>query len=155
MRSEMTQAIMDAIKSALADTGVALPGTITAYDSVTGRVSIKPFGSIKKPDGTIMEYPIITGVPICQPENIATPALPGITCLLVICDIDISGWLEGKSGTAALQHSLSNAVCIPGLRRTSVSAQNQANSRNCVCISGDLYVDGSVTCTGNCNAPNI
>ena len=155
MRSEMTQAIADYVSSAMAEIGVALPGTVMAYDSATGRVNVKPFGSMQKPDGTTMEYPIITGVPICQPGGIAAPVQAGTSCLLVFCDIDISGWLSGKSGGAALRHSLSNAVCIPGLERTSTAAQNLANAKGCACISGDLYVNGSITCTGNCNAPNI
>ena len=101
MRSEMTQAIADYVSSAMAEIGVALPGTVMAYDSATGRVNVKPFGSMQKPDGTTMEYPIITGVPICQPGGIAAPVQAGTSCLLVFCDIDISGWLSGKSGGAA------------------------------------------------------
>ena len=155
MRSEMTQAIADYVASAMADMWVALPGTVVAYDTATGRVNVKPFGSLKKPDGSLMEYPIVTGVPICQPHGIATPVRAGTACLLVMCDIDISGWIAGKSGGAALRHNLSNAVCIPGLQKTSTAEQNLANARGCVCISGGLYVDGPITCTGNCNAPNI
>jgi hypothetical protein len=161
MRSEMTQAIMDAINSSMANMSVALPGTIVSYDAGSGLVSVQPYGKIKKPDGTFIDYPIVTGIPIAQPSGIATPVVPGKACLLVMCDIDIAGWISGQTGKSSLRHSLSNAICIPGLQRTATQAQNLANSNNCVAISGNLVVSGSVqvagsiTSKGNCNAPNI
>lgn len=155
MRSEMAQAIVDTVRSCMEEVNVAMPGTVVAYDAGTGLASVQPFGTLRRPDGTLMGYPIITGTPICQPAGIAVPVRAGTPCLLVICDADIAGWISGQAGSPSLRHNLSNAVCIPGLQRTSTAEQNLANSKGCVAISGNLYVNGSITCTGNCNAPNI
>ena len=155
MTSEMTQAVMNMMSSYTNDIKVALPGTIVGYNSGSGTVSVKPFGSCKKPDGTSLDYPILASVPIVQPAGIAVPVTAGMSCLLVICDIDIAGWLSGKDGNTGMWHNIGNAVCIPGLQKTSTKEQNLANAQGCVAVSGKLYVDGDVVCTGKCTASNI
>lgn len=155
MTSEMTQAVMDMISSYTNDIKVALPGTIISYDPGTGLVNAKPFGTCKKPDGSSLEYPILTGVPVVQPGGIAVPINAGMSCLLVVCDIDISSWLSGKTGNTGMWHNISNAVCIPGLQKTSTEEQNLANAQGCVAVSGKLYVNGDIVCTGICTATNI
>lgn len=155
MTSEMIEAFSDAMKAKVNDLHVAFPATITGYDVKTGLCQVKPIGSMQKPDGQSMEYPVIAGVPICTPTAIAVPVKSGNACLLVICDADIAGWLSGKTAVQSMPHSLQNAICIPGLRRAPATLQAYANGNNCVAIEGNLYVSGSITSKGNCNAPNI
>lgn len=167
MTSEMVEAFRNMVRSSAESAHVALPGTILNYDSAKGLCQVRPIGMMRKPDGSSMEYPIIAGIPICSPTGIAVPVRPGMTCLIVICDADISGWLSGKTAVQSMPHSLQNAVCIPELRKTPNSMQNYANTHNCVAVEGSLYVSGeitiagnvtvsgSITSAGNCNAPNI
>ena len=155
MTSEMIEALDRAMRGKVEDLHVAMPATITGYDASTGLCRVKPIGSVQKPDGTSMEYPIIAGIPICTPTAIAVPVRAGDACLLVVCDADIAGWLSGKTAVQSMPHSLQNAICIPGLRKTPGKLQAYANANNCVAIEGNLYVSGSITSVGNCNAPNI
>lgn len=153
--SEMVEAFQNMVRSSAESSHVALPGTIQIYDPGTGLCQVRPIGAMKKPDGSSVEYPIIAGVPICSPAGIAVPVKSGMSCLIVICDADIAGWLSGKTAVQSIPHSLQNAVCIPELRKTPNAMQNHANENNCVAIEGDLYVSGSITCEGSCNASNI
>ena len=155
MTSEMIEALDRAMRGKVESLHVALPATVAGYDASTGLCQVKPIGNMQKPDGQAMEYPIIAGVPICTPTAIAVPVKAGDACLLVICDADIAGWLSGKTAAQSMPHSLQNAICIPGLRKTPGKLQAYANANNCVAIEGNLYVSGSITSVGNCNAPNI
>lgn len=155
MTSEMVEALNAAMNTRISGMHVALPATITGYDAGTGLCQVKPIGTMIKPDGQSMEYPVIAGVPICTPTAIAVPVKPGGTCLLVVCDADIAGWLSGKTAVQSIPHSLQNAICIPGLRKIPGKLQAYANANNCVAIEGNLYVSGSITSVGSCNAPNI
>ena len=155
MRSEMVDAIGNAMRSQVSELHVALPATIMGYDGSTGLCQVKPIGKVKKGDGQEMDYPAIAGIPMCTPSSIAVPIKNGQSCLLVICDADISGWLSGKTAVQSMAHSLQNAICIPEVRKTPGKLQQYANANNCVAIEGNLYVSGSITSVGNCNAPNI
>ncbi len=155
MRSEMVEAMENAMRSQVNSLHVALPATIMGYDGSTGLCQVKPIGKVKKGDGQEMDYPAIAGIPMCTPSSIAVPIKNGQSCLLVICDADISGWLSGKTAVQSMAHSLQNAICIPEVRKTPGKLQQYANANNCVAIEGNLYVSGSITSVGNCNAPNI
>ncbi len=167
MTSEMVEAIRNAIRDQIGNLHVAMPATIMAYNSSNGLCEVKPIGKLRKPDSTMMEYPVIAGVPICMPANIAVPVKPNQTCLLIICDADISGWISGKTAVQSMSHSLQNTVCIPELRKTPASLQNYANANNGMAIEGNLYISGNlkvqndvhvsggITSVGDCNAPNI
>lgn len=155
MTSEMVQAMQDLMRSGRESMHVALPGTIVSYDTASGLCQVQPIGTMRKPDGTAINYPIIAGVPICAPAGIVVPVAVGTVCLLVICDSDIAGWLSGKTAAQSMPHSLQNAVCIPELRRTPAALQAYANTNHCVAIEGNLYVSGGITSAGNVSAPNI
>lgn len=159
MRSEMVNAMTALADDKTSNLHVAIPGTITGYSN--GMCQVKPIGSMTKPDGTSMEYPVMAGIPLCSPAGIAVPVKAGTNCLLIICDSDIAGWISGKNAAASMPHSLQNAVCIPELRRTPNAMQEYANSHGCVAISGNLYVSGNievgggVKSKGNVDAPNV
>ena len=154
MNSEFTQAIKDAANSAVAGIHTALPGTIRSYDASKGLCTVKPSGSIKTTTGSL-EYPEITGVPVVSPNSLATPIKAGDAVLIIICEGSIAGFLSGMTETAVLHHSLTNAVCIPNLRKVGVKAQTLANEKNCTVIDGNLYVTGSIESAGAVKAPNI
>ncbi|MGL5433815.1 MAG: Gp138 family membrane-puncturing spike protein [Lachnospiraceae bacterium] len=154
MNSEFTQAMKNMVNSAVNNVHTALPGTIRTYDSAKGLCTVKPAGSIKTTTGT-MDYPEITGVPIVSPDALATPIKAGDTVLLIICEGSIAGFLSGKTEVATLHHSLSNAVCIPNLRKVGAKAQQLANDKGCTVIDGNLYVTGSIESVGSIQAPNI
>lgn len=154
MNSEFTQAIKDAVNTAVGEIHTALPGTIKAYDASKGLCTVRPSGSIKTTTGS-MEYPEITGVPIVSPNSLATPIKEGDAVLIIICEGSIAGFLAGKTEAATLHHSLTNAVCIPNLRKVGVKSQTLANEKNCTVVDGNLYVTGSIESIGPVQAPNI
>lgn len=154
MTSEAIQAIMNLVRSEVSTLHTALPGTIKSYNSSTGLCTVTPTGTIKTTTGTL-PYPDISGVPVVSPQALATPLSKGDPVLIVICEGSIAGFLAGKEDASTLHHSLSNAVCIPHLRKVAPEAQRLANSKNCTVVQGNLYVTGEIESAGAIKAPNI
>ena len=53
MRSEMVEAMENAMRSQVNSLHVALPATIMGYDGSTGLCQVKPIGKVKKGSGTV------------------------------------------------------------------------------------------------------
>lgn len=154
MTSEAIQAIRDLVNSAVSGMHTAIPGIIKSYNTATGLCTVTPAGTVKTTTGKL-QYPDITGVPVVAPQALATPLTSGDPVLLIFCEASISGFLTGKTDEASLRHSLSNAVCIPNLRKVPPAAQQLANNKNCTVIQGNLYVTGGIESAGAISAPNI
>ena len=102
MTSEMVEAFENMARSHTDRIRVALPGEIIRYDPGSGLCQIRPIGKVSTPTGTTLEYPIISGIPICSPAGIAVPVGPGTNCLLIVRDADISEWLSGKTAAQSI-----------------------------------------------------
>mgnify|MGYP000963232161 CR=1 FL=1 len=102
-------------------------GTITAIDSTTGYLTVKPIirERIVESTGAVTwkEFPEIPDTPYLAISG-AAPAV-GMSVLIIYCDRDFSGWLKAggtnASGTVEAQnmeliryHALSNAIAIVG-----------------------------------------
>lgn len=153
MMQEFVQAIEDTVSSILNEIHTSMPGSIQFYDEKTGFVDVKPIGVYKAGNGELYDYPIISNVPLhvtgSSGINIATPIRKGDECLLIFAEQSLDTWLSGNpEDDTDLRFDLSNAIAIPGLTKVAVTAQNEANKRGCVVVTGNLYVDGNITCSG-------
>lgn len=177
MKQEFVQAIQNSIMSCIHGIHTAMPGEILNFDKSTGTATVKPAIRFRKPNGETMDFPQITGVPVCFPQGngqratIAFPVKAGDGCLLVISERSLDFWLYGQETDTELAFDLSNAMCIPGLfvKNNPVLAdacESNAiiaavkNTRLCikdgevlidaaqVVINGDLKVNGEVRNTG-------
>lgn len=119
----LLQVIKNLIKKDRENLHTSLPGEIVEYDHAKRKAKVKPLIKFQKRDGTFLEYPIITGVPVVFPcsstASIIFPIKRGDKCLLVFAERSIDEWLfDGRDmePTIPRLHSISDCVAIPGLQ---------------------------------------
>jgi len=167
MLQEFVQEISNLVERKLADVHTAVPGKIVSFDINTGLATVLPTMQFKKPDGTKIDYPQITGVPVVFPQSysqnatIAFPVKSGDGCLLIIAEQSIDYWMYGQKTDTDLKHDLTNAICIPGLFQKVNSSVKEACNNNAIVIrngsskavikNGSIELHGSVSITGNLN----
>lgn len=174
MMQEFVEAIKKTVKKEIAEIHTAIPGKIVSFDSSTGLATVLPTMKFKKPDGTMINYPQITGVPVLfqqgagQGVTIAFPVKAGDGCLIIIAEQSIDYWMYGQETETDLMFDLTNAICIPGLfakanktvteacadnalilnadvTKIKVSKKGVSITAPTVSISGNLRVDGNIT----------
>ena len=76
-----------------------MPGKIVSFDPSTGLATVLPIMKFRKPDGSTMEYPQITGVPVMFPQSmnqqatIAYPIKPDDGCIILVAEQSIDYWM--------------------------------------------------------------
>ena len=138
--AELLQAVLDA---RLGEIHTALPGRVVSYNSANQTATIQPVGHDDIPQ--IYNVPVIW--PRCGSAYIVMPMATGDTGLVIFCERDIQAWrrgaTEGASGDVA-QHSVSNAVFVPGLATKSNVVTPLANA---IVIAASKIVIGSAAAT--------
>ena len=161
MKQEFVQAVEDTIHSVMREMHTAMPGKIINYDA--GTVSVQPSLKYKTPDGKKLDYPVLSNVPVviaCGGNSaVAFPIKPGDDCLVIIAEQAIDGWLADADDDTELKYDLTNAICIPGLCKVPVEAQEEANNKGtivircpqgaAVTVRGDLKVEGNIFYSGD------
>lgn len=173
MKQDFVQQVYNVAYEVMNEMHTAMPGKIVSYSN--GKVSVRPSLRFKTPKGKYMQYPVIANVPIVVSHggnaSIAVPVKSGDDCLIIVSEQSLNEWLTGVEDDTYLKYDLSNAICIPGLCRTGIEAQEEANSSggvviacgtNKICVSnesvavwGDITVEGNLTCTGEVKGSNI
>ena len=140
---------------------VAIPGIVDSYDHVTQKAKIKVDIQELFEDGSSLEAPLITNVPVIMPASggafFSMPVKQGDYCLLIVCDRDISTWLLGgsnKKPSTYRRNSLTDTVAIMGLRPFTKTANIPNNTDVTIFYSGSTFSigsDGSVNINGSSN----
>lgn len=119
MLQEFVQAVNDAVRRGIGTMHTAIPGRILNFDAKTGRADVLPVAIYRMPDGTLLNYPKITDVPVMFPGNgkagIYFPLEEGDDCLLIFAEKSLEYWTTGQITDTELDFDLTNAICIPGL----------------------------------------
>lgn len=171
MKQELVQSIIDLVNDMISGVHTAMPGTITSFDPATCTATVLPALSIRKPDGTSLAYPAISGVPVVFPQgagnnfSVSFPVKAGDGCLLVISEQSLDRWMYQRETASDLRHDLTSAIAIPGLFASGGAGVQKACSENAVVImagassiavktdqieiKGNLRVDGNITATGS------
>lgn len=145
----------------------ALPGTIVSFDPGKCQANVLPAGKFKKPDGKMIDFPQISGVPVVfvqgagQTATIAYPVKAGDGCLLIIAEQSLDSWLYGSESKTELKFDLTNGIAIPGLFVSPNSVVQEACSQDAIIIDksgaritvsqGNIAIRGDVTLEGNLN----
>jgi len=151
----------------------AIPAEIISFNAITCRATVLPKAKIRLKDGREIEYPILNDVPICFPfqqsENVAIafPIKAGDSCLVVFCEQALDTWLEEGDTASEIRFSLTNAIIIPGLVKTPLSAIREATESDSIIIKngdakislkdgkteikGSVSIDGDLTVLGTIN----
>lgn len=115
-------ALMDSIRS---DIRVAIPGTVTAWDSsqqtVTVRPAIREKMTIDDDDDSDVEIPLLVDVPVVMPRGggygVFFAPKKGDECLVVFADMCIDSWWQSggvQSQADSRRHDLSDGFAIMG-----------------------------------------
>lgn len=171
MLNEFVQSVKDTVKESSGDMHTAFPGEIVSVDYATGTATVLPKIKLKTTNGGKIDFPQISGVPICIPQGsaqgtvIAYPVNPGDGCLLVIAEQSLDYWMYGRDTDTDLAFDITNAMCIPGLFPKVSPILAEACSSNSVIISsggaslrvgnGGVSVIGSLTVSGSINAQSV
>ena len=114
MMQEFVDQINKSARSATEDMHTALPGEIKSYDPDKGVATVLPKAKFTKPDGSMMDFPEISGVPVMFPQSknvtIAWPIKKGDGCLLVFSEQALDYWMYGKETDTKLRFDLTNAM---------------------------------------------
>lgn len=73
MMQEFVDQINKSARSATEDMHTALPGEIKSYDPDKGVATVLPKAKFTKPDGSTMDFPEISGVPVMFPQSKTSP----------------------------------------------------------------------------------
>ncbi|CAF4320943.1 unnamed protein product [Rotaria magnacalcarata] len=99
-----------------------MPASIESYDFKTQKADIKIDMQELYQNGTSLDYPVLSGVPVifprCGGASITMPISRGDTCLVMFLDRDSTAWLLGGKNVkpkSMRSHHLSDAVAIMGL----------------------------------------
>jgi hypothetical protein len=116
------QAFSIFIKSFLDNIHTAIPAIVTKYDYTKQKAHVKPQFNRKFSDGTVLEMPIITNVPVIFPSSgeasLIFPVKKGDAVLLIIAERSIDDWLlksQQITPSDPRTFDLSDAIAIPGL----------------------------------------
>lgn len=155
MMQEFVQQINDTVHECLNGLHTAMPGKIVSYDAEKGTATVQPVLKFVRPDGTTMDYPQITGVPVLlqqgssQSVTIAFPIQEGDTCLIVVSEQSMDFWMQGKETDTTLAFDITNAICIPGLFNTGSEISKESCDDNSIILDSEgtrikISQDGSI-----------
>ncbi len=138
----MMQEFVDQInKSARRDGGYAHgpAGEIKSYDPDKGVATVLPKAKFTKPDGGMMDFPEISGVPVMFPAEqnvtIAWPIKKGDGCLLVFSEQALDYWMYGKETGHQAEVRLDQRHCHSNLTSGGNSTMKLACDEDAVAIA--------------------
>lgn len=121
MLSELVQQIEETAQEAVDNIHTAIPGKVLSFEAVGCLAKVQPVGKFLTPEDELMEYPIISDVPVMFPYShkaktgIFFPIKEGDFGMLVISEAELDEWRTGSISEATLRFDLTSAVFIPGL----------------------------------------
>lgn len=166
MRQEFVEELKNTIEGMINGVHTALPGKILKYSIKSGRAQVQPLGKHKAEDGELLNYPIVSDVPVVliEDENedvsISRPIKRGQGCLLIFAEQALENWYFNGAQPSDLKFDLTSAICIPGLFRTPSKNTAEATIKDAVIIknkkakatlypTGKIEVEGTLYVTEN------
>ena len=172
MNGEFVEQVKQTVNTLLDQVHTCTPGKIVSFDPGSCQATVLPAMKIKKPDGKMMDYPQITGVPVLFPQSygqgatIAFPVKPGDGCLIFFAEQALDQFLYERDTGTDLKFDLTNADAIVGLFVKGNSVMAEATNGNAIIVdvkgtrvtvkSGLVQIDaatvkinGNVTITGD------
>lgn len=170
MMQELVQNLQNMVHDMVNGIHTALPGRIVDFDPETGLAEVRPSLKYRKPDGTSIDYPNITGVPVYFPQgaaqqaSITYPIHAGDGCLLIVSERALDYWMYGRQTATELRYDLTNSIALAGLFIRAGPGVRKACAENAVVvmagdtcltvkpsgveITGSLKVSGDVIAQG-------
>ena len=144
MYTEFAQAVQETVHDVISNIHTALPAKVVKY--YNGRVDAQPVGKFYTRDGEMLDYPLITGCPICYAgSGNVNPCNPGDICVLIIMEQSLSEYLSGTQTHNNERWQLTNAIALLGLNKEAIAAQTAANANGTASTAGGMNVTGGMT----------
>lgn len=143
MLQEFVQEVTNTVQKNLQGVHTAFPGVLTSFDPETGLANVQPTMKFRKPDGSTIDYPQITGVPVVFPQSmgqkatIAYPVKAGDGCLVIVSEQSIDYWMYGQETETDLAFDLSNSICFVGMFVPANTVMQDACNQNAVIVDVD------------------
>lgn len=141
MMQEFVQAVRNTAKDVMNGIHTAFPGEIVSFDPGSCTATVKPSMVFRKPDGTTISYPTISGVPVCMPQGsgqdacIAYPVKAGDGCMIVVAEQSTDYWMYDQETSTNLRFDMSNAMCVPGMYKSGNDALQEACDDDAIIVS--------------------
>lgn len=171
MMQEFVQRLQEMAGDAVNGIHTAIPGQIVSFDPASGLAVVSPSMKYKKPDGTTIDYPNITGVPVYFPQGAAQKATiaysvkTGDGCLLIVSEQSLDYWMYQRETSSELRFDLTNTIALVGLFAAAGPGVQRACDEDAVVVTagstvltvapdgvdiiGNVAIKGSVTVTGD------
>jgi len=141
MMQEFTQEIKNLVLNMIRDVHTATPGKIVSFDADKCEATVLPFARFKKPDGTMMDFPAISHVPVyfmqgaAQGATIVFPVKKDDECLILYSEQALDIWrVSAETTPIDLRFDLTNAIAVVGLFARSNPLVKEAVSKDAVII---------------------
>lgn len=165
MYNDFVTQLKGLVKEQINNIHTALPGEIISVNTSTGLAKVKPKAQMRFTGGKVLDYPIISDVPLVFPFSpnsdaaIAFPVKAGDQCLIIFSEQSTEYWLGTGNLNSELKHGLSGAIAIPGLMKTVSEDFAEAVDNDCIIIRNkqssitlshaSIALRGDVTVEGN------
>lgn len=127
------EAIQQTVEGMLSEMNTMEPGVVVAYNPATNRATVRPAMPKRLADGSVLEAPSVYEVPVLWPVSsgggangvsMTMPIQPGDGVMIAYQQRSLDGWGSGNDAAPddPRRHDMSDAVALPGLRSTEVSA---------------------------------
>lgn len=145
MSKGQAEVINDLMRKISGGVRVAMPASIESYDFKTQKADIKIDMQELYHNGTSLDYPVLSGVPVifprCGGASITMPISRGDTCLVMFLDRDSTAWLLGGKNLkpkSMRSHHLSDAVAIMGLSPFTNKSPSKNNTDMLISFDGSF-----------------
>lgn len=176
MMQEFVQQVKSLVADCINQIHTVLPGKIVKFDAEKGLALVQPIGKFKKPDGTMIDFPQVSDVPIVfvqsagQKAVMAYPVNENDGCLLLFAEQALDCWRSGgeTETKSDLKFDLTNCIAIPGLFASANKLLAEACEKQAVIIEqkgkriavseagiairGDVTVEGNIKASGSISA---
>jgi hypothetical protein len=166
MMQEFTAQVKRVIEDKIHEMHTIIPGKVISFTPDLCEADVLPYGKWRLPDGKMLDYPLISGVPVFFPQGagqtatIVYPVKPDDECLLLCGEQTLDVWRTHAQSDTDLRFDLQNAIAIVGLFSRPNPLVREAIEKDALIIDcggsritllpdGKLEVDGNVTIHGN------
>ena len=158
MKIELVDSIEKSANRAANELHTAFPGEIVAVNAEAAEADIRPYAKLRLPNGKLIDFPVLYNVPIVLPQSsvlgacISFPIRKGDGCVVIVSAETLDYWRRNRNTGTTTRHSLTDAICIPGLSRSGSAMLREACEDGVIIISnGDAEVrmtDRSISLKG-------
>jgi hypothetical protein len=150
MKYNIENLVTGAINKFALDLQVCLPVTVKKYYGDEFLADVQPDIDTFFSDGSVIEAPIIKGVPINFPmasgKFITFPLSKGDKGVIIVSQRDLDSWKvgEGRIPADSALYQLSNAFLIPGVSHKSMIKDAKKGPKKAMVINSDKMFIGDV-----------